>query len=400
MADATFAEIVAGRDEATVFTRLITLLQALPSGRSLPALYWGGGDPLPTLLEHGFAPLMSEGYRFAAAIAKGGALRLALAMANANLAAWNTDPMDTFLGWLASDWFAVDPDPPAFTLGWLRITNAGGAVTLPATFAVKTAAGLVFKLVSGAVTVPGGVSYAQIVADKAGSAYNVQAGTITQLVTSVAGITVSNQPQPPAGSWLITYGGDRETPDSVYTRCRANWARLALLQTSPADAYIALAKDRRITGLTSITKVAVWPHFRHGVGQAANYITLYLGGDAAPISNIDANTAQNRLRPYIGLHDKLVCQPCALANYSPSLTCWLDDTADIGPASVALYAQLALLQVRLAIGGTVYASDLRRAAALVPAIQVVEDALTDYTPAKNALVSLMTSQIYFQVGRP
>lgn len=401
MADKTYAEIVAGKDETTVFGDLLALLQALPSGLSLPTAFWGGGDPQQVILQHGVTPLFTTLYSYASKIAQGGMLRAALALAQADLTTWDADPMQTFLGWLADGVFSVTAYPPSRAQGTLRITNSGGPVTLPLTFSAKTSTGLIYRL-SGYTTppvVPSGVSYLNVIADKAGVAYNVAAGTITQLVTSFAGIAVSNQPQAPATSWLVTYGGDRETPDSVYLRCRANWGRLSVLQTSPADAYVALAKDERVTGLTSVTKVAVWPHYDGGA-HAPNAVTLYLGGDAAPVSNGDAAAVQTALTPYVGLHDRLYCYPCGTQNYSPALTFYVDAAADLVPASIALYQQLAALQLSLQIGATVYAFQVRRACAAVPLIRVVEETLTDFVPLKNSLVTLMTGGIAGLVGRP
>jgi hypothetical protein len=59
-----------------------------------------------------------------------------------------------------------------------------------------------------------------------------------------------------------------------------------------------------------------------------------------------------------------------------------------------------LLQQQLKIGGTVYASDIRRAVLKVPQVLVEEDTLVDFTPAKNALVTLMTGLVGVQVGPP
>lgn len=404
MAD-SYATITTPPDEAGVFSNLLTLLQNLPSGLSLPTAYWGTGDPLPVMLRHGLSPLLATLYSYAAKVAQGGLLRPALALAKADLATWNTDPLQTFLGWLAGEVFLVTAYPPAFTVGTLRVTNSGGAVTLPLTFAVKTSTGLIYRL-SGytvAPTVPAGVSYLNIVADRSGAAYNVSAGAISQLVTSFAGIAVSNQPQAPAVNWITTFGGDRETPDSVATRCRANWARLARLQTSPADAYKALAKDQSITGLTSVTKVGVWPHY-DGSGHAANAITLYLGSDAAGVSFGDAATVQAALIPYVGLHDRLYCFPCVTAAVGPQFTCYVDSAADLVPAQTALALQLIALQTALDIGDTLYAFQLQRACAAVPLIRVVEpggiSGWLDLVPSKDALIQIGTGGIAFAVGRP
>jgi len=401
----SYAEITAGQDETAVFAALVAKLNAaaLAFGVQIPESYWGGGDPIPTILRHGLAPLLSTIYGFAADVALGGFLRGAQALAEADLSGWNADPLDTFLGWLCAEVYSVTPLAPAAAVGTLRVTNAGGPVTLPAAFTVADpTTGLQYTLVGGAQTVPAGVSFVTIQAAQFGADSNVDAGRITRVVSTIAGITVSNQPQPPSTSWLISYGGNRESPASVAARCRANWGRLAVLQTAPAEAYRALALDQRVTGTAAVRKVAVWPHYRDGVGQAANTITLYLAGDAGPVNVATAAQVQDRLRPYIGLHDQLYAKPCGTAAYQPAMTLYVASGADVAAVVTALELRRQELQTALPIGGTAYASDIRRAALKIPQVVVEEDVLVDFVPAKNALITLDFSAIVsaITVGKP
>lgn len=401
---ASFSEITTGKTEASLFTTLKDKL----TGKGLPTLFWGDGDPIPVILEHGLSPLLSTAYGFAADIAKGGALRLARALAESDIATWNTDPLSTFLGWLALENYSVTPKPPAIASGWERLTNpTASPITVPLAAAFKTATGLIYRMAeTAAVTVPAGAGvglppvYVTIQAEKPGPAYNVDPGTITSLVTSIAGLQVSNQPQPPATNWLVTYGGDRETPAAVEARCRANWGRLSRLQTAPADAYVALALDPDVTSTTAVKKVVAWSNYSHATGTyKANSVTLYLAGDAGPVTAAQAALVRTGMLPYIGIHDVLEVQPCATATISPTLTCYVDAEVDKGPAGRALFDKLVLLQQQLQIGGTLYASSVRRCAD-VAQIAVTEDSLVDQTPAKNALITIGTGNISFQVGRP
>jgi len=401
----SYAEITAGQDETAVFAALVAKLNAaaLAFGVQIPESYWGGGDPIPTILRHGLAPLLSTIYGFAADVALGGFLRGAQALAEADLSGWNADPLDTFLGWLCAEVYSVTPLAPAAAVGTLRVTNAGGPVTLPAAFTVADpTTGLQYTLVGGAQTVPAGVSFVTIQAAQFGADSNVDAGRITRVVSTIAGITVSNQPQPPSTSWLISYGGNRESPASVAARCRANWGRLAVLQTSPAEAYRALALDSRITGTTAVRKVSVWGHYKDGVGQAANTITLYLAGDAGPVNVATAAQVEARVRPYGGLHDIVYAKPCGTAAYQPAMTLYVASGADVAAVVTALELRRQELQTALPIGGTAYASDIRRAALKIPQVVVEEDVLVDFVPAKNALITLDFSAIVsaITVGKP
>lgn len=396
MADTTYAEITTPKDEPTVFGLLVGKLAAAATslGVDIPATYWQGGDPIPSILRHGLTPMLAQMYSYARDIARGGTLRGAQALAEAQIALWEADPLNTFLGWLAQEIFDLTPAPPVFAQGWLRVTNAGGPTTLPATFSVRDpSTGLQFTLVGGAQTVPRGDSYVQIRANAAGPDYNLAAGTITRLVSSLAGITVTNQPQPPAGSWLITYGARRESPARTVERCRGRWALQPPLQTAPADAYRALALNPDVTGTSAPKKVAVWGHYRDGVGHAPNYVTLYLAGDAAPVDNATADQVRDALRPFLGVHDLLVVKPSGSVTYPPVLATYVAAAADIPVVLAALEQQRRLLQARLDIGQPVYASDIRRCVLSIPQVKVQRDTLTDFVPAKNALIALDFSEI-------
>ena len=149
---ASFLEIVTGKTEAEVFADILTRLQ----GRGLPTVSWATADPQQVVLEHGHSPLLALLYGYASTVAQGGLLRLAARLAELQADVWEADPQSTFLGWLAPDWYAVDPLPPAFTIGALRLINTtGAALTVPRGASFRTDTGLIFKLAeSGAVLAP------------------------------------------------------------------------------------------------------------------------------------------------------------------------------------------------------------------------------------------------------
>ena len=356
--------------------------------------------------EHGFAPLLATVYGYAASIAQGGLLRLAVRMAELDPDTWETDPDSTFLAWLARDWYALEPLAPAFTIGTQRLINTTGApLPVPPGAAFATPTNLTYRLAESApVVVPANNAaaplYVLIQAEKTGEAYNVPAGAINRLVSSVAGLQVSNQPAPPAADWIVTYGGRRERPSQVETRCRANMGRLAILQTAPADAYVAAALDARLTGVDAVRKVVVWSHYDADTGlQAANTVTLYLAGDAGPVTVAQAAAVQAGLLPYLGLHDRLKVRPCGSASYAPVGTVKVRSAADIAPVAAALARQAQRLQQRIQIGQRVRAWDVRdavgdqQAEGVLSAVVDFVETLTDFVPAKNALVAVSFAQI-------
>jgi len=394
---ATFGEIIAGLNETQLFSALLARLK----GKGLPTIAWGSQDPQQVTLEHGFAPLLATVYGYASSIASGRVLRLAVRMAELDPDTWENDPDSTFLQWLARDLYAVEPLPPAFTVGTMRLINTtGAALVVPLGAAFATPSNLLYRLAEAApVTVPANNAaapvYALAQAEKTGENYNVPAGAINRLVTSLAGLQVSNQPAPPAADWIITYGGRRERPGQVEARCRAWWGRLAVLQTAPADAYRAAALDARLTGVDAVRKVAVWSHYDADTGlPAANTATLYLAGDAGPVTAQQATAVQAAMLPYIGLHDRLKVRPCGSASYAPAGTVKVRSLTDVAAVASALARQAQRLQQRLQIGQVVRAWDVRDAvgdqqaeAALTAVVDFVET-LADFQPAKNALVAV------------
>lgn len=399
---ASFSDIIAGLDEAQLFRLLLTKMQ----GRGLPTASWGSQDPQQVTLQHGFAPLMATLYGYAASIAQGGLLRLAVRMAELDPDTWEADPDSTFLAWLARDLYALEPLAPAFTIGTERLINTTGAPLLvPRGAAFATPANLTFRLAEpGAVTVPANNAaaplYVLIQAEKTGEGYNVPAGAINRLVTTIAGLQVSNQPAPPASDWIVTYGGRRERPSQVETRCRANMGRLSVLQTAPADAYVAAALDARLTGVDAVRKVVVWPHYDADTGlPAGNTVTIYLAGDAGPVTAAQAAAVQAALLPYIGLHDRLKVRPCGSASYAPVGTVKVRSAADVAPVAAALVRQAQRLQQRIQIGQRVRAWDVRdavgdqQAEGVLAAVVDFLETLTDFVPAKNALIAVSFAQL-------
>lgn len=395
---ATYKEILAGLTPASAYQALLDLLK----GKGLPVLSWASGDPIPVMLEHGFARVLSTLYGFASSTARGMFISGARYLAEQDLATWEADPEATFLWHLATQVYRVTPQPPAFAEQTLLLTNSSAAaLPVPASLLVRTATGLVYRMnEAAAVTVPGnGTSFVKVKAEKAGPDYNVAAGQINQLVSTVAGLTVSNQPQPPATTPVLVFGGFRQRPADVEAQCLANWGRLARLQTAPADAYRALALDSSVTGSSAVKKVAVWPHHDPDLpapGNKGNAVGIYLAGDAAPVPPALAVQVQAALLPYIGLHDTLKVRPSGTVTYLPTGTVIARQAADVPAIIFALVAAQQQLQVATQIGQTVTAFAVRRAVAAIPQVKDFVESLTDFVPAKNALVTISFANFVVQ----
>lgn len=86
-----------------------------------------------------------------------------------------------------------------------------------------------------------------VLAENAGSAYNVLAGQITEIVTPIAGIdSVTN-----TSDWLTTIGLDVESDESLRARCLAKWEGLS---GANASAYVAWA--RQVPGVENVLPIS------------------------------------------------------------------------------------------------------------------------------------------------
>ena len=113
---------------------------------------------------------------------------------------------------------------------------------------------------------------------------------------------------------------------------------------------------------------------------------------------------EGALKPYIGLHDKLLARPCGAAAWAPTGRVQVRSAADLAPVGAALLRQAQRLQQRLQIGQVGRAWDIRDAVgdqqaepALSAVVNFVET-LTDFVPAKSALISVDFSGLTVEVA--
>src|SRR5690606_696186 len=77
-------------------------------------------------------------------------------------------------------------------------------------------------------------------AEEPGDDYNLANGTLTVMVTPLAGVTVAN-PDPGTGTWITQTGADEESDPELRERCRNKWSTLGTGSTE--DSYEFWAKQ-------------------------------------------------------------------------------------------------------------------------------------------------------------
>lgn len=391
----SWATLKAGKTRAAIFAEILAALQAL----GFPVTDWATGGVVRTILDNAFSGALSLLWGGVSSVAQGGFVRLAQALAEADIASWNADPSQHWLYLLATELFDTTPTASAFAEGTVRFTNSGaGAQSITAAQVVATVGGLRFTPISKAdgaalpVNVAAGASeYVLVRAEQAGGNYNVGAASISVLTASLPGVTVSNLPYLLASSWITTYGADTESPKQLADRCIERWGRLTLLQALPADGYKSLAKEAH----AQVKKVAVWSNYSHALaGFKANSVTVYLGTDTGPVAAGVATAVDIAMRPYIGLHDVLEVQPCSTQTWTLTGTIYVQDSSLISTVQAAVEAAMVAYEAELDIGATGRAWEIR-ARVNVEGVTNFVEALTDFVPAKNALIDISYASLVY-----
>src|SRR5690606_5508813 len=131
-----------------------------------------------------------------------------------------------------------------------------------------TSTGRTFRNTTGGTLNAGGTLTLQWEATLAGSQHNVGNGQVTTLVTSRAGVSISN-PDSGSGTWFTTLGQDEESDADLRIRNSTKWATLSLEWVEAAYVYAA-----RTLGARKVKIDATNPR---GPGS----VDVYLAGDFA-----------------------------------------------------------------------------------------------------------------------
>jgi len=392
---ATWAELLTGKTQAQIFASILARLKALTI--PFPVDDWDEGAVVRTTLDTGYSGALAAVWEAIPDIVKGGFLRLAQGLAEADLESWTADPTGHWLYLLGTQLFFLPLKAAAFTEGTIRFVNSSGTPrTIDSSHVVTNTAGLRYFPTETKALAAGATVYVKVKAEQAGGAYNVAQSTVTILSTSLPGVTVSNDIDPSIPgqmSWILTYGSDTEAPKAYADRCQVRWGRLTKLQALPRDGYRSLALDAH----TDVKRVAVWSNYNHNTGTfEANTVTMYLGSDTGPVAAAVATTVRTAMLPYIGLHDKLMVQPCGTATWTLTGTVYVSDAGLIPQVKAAVEAAILAYQRALDIGETGIAWEIR-ARVKVPGVRKFADTMIDYVPPKNALISIQPAALAYQV---
>lgn len=280
---ASLASLLAPPAQTDNLTQLLALLEL----GGFPATAWDSGSSGPVFANTEAAMFVSLGSTLAL-IAKGGYLPQFGSPASGAQGVW--------LDLLGNQIFRSPRNPATWTSGVVSLTDAASAgpftiqpnaltVEDPSKtylFGSTNASPLILPL-NGTLPVP-------VQAAAQGSAYNLASGQLTVLVTSLAGVTVSNPPVGSTGTWITTVGTNAETDALYATRLGNKWAILG--SGSNEGAYYFNATTPSVTGTTEVVQCAVF--------ASGGLVTVVVSGATQPISAAGlalVNAAIQKKRP-------------------------------------------------------------------------------------------------------
>jgi hypothetical protein len=195
---------------------------------------------------------------------------------------------------------------------------------------VATAGGLRYINVTGGTLPLGGTLTLSFRAEQPGSVYNVSANSITVLLTSLPGVTVSN-PNPIGGSWITTSGSDKETDAQAIVRAQDRWPELGI--GTPKDAYDLWAK----TAAPSVTRTYV-----RASPTVPGQIDVFLASQSGTVDGSVVTAVQNYVNPRAALTSVPVVASAAAGAYTVQGTVYVtagmqvQAAADISQNLIAL----------------------------------------------------------------
>lgn len=258
----TLAQLRATRTRAEWRSDVITVLSDL----GFSATSWQPGSVQLTIVE---------------AIALVGAV-LQSNIASLSYLGFSSDAEGDMLTGLSESHFANDRLPPVATRGYVRFS--GGVSGPPHTISAGSA--IVAATVGGtthqyrnvdAITVPlSGYVDAIVEAEVPGEGANVGNGTITTLVTSYAGVSVSNPAYGTTGTWLTVSGENEESDSALRERNATKWSTLSVV-TAIDDRYEYIARTA-----VNNCRVRIDSSNPAGPGTAYLYLALETGAAGSP----------------------------------------------------------------------------------------------------------------------
>lgn len=172
------------------------------------------------------------------------------------------------------------------TIGTVVLTggSSGPPHTISAGEIVVSDGTYTFRNTTGGTVPASGTLSITVEAETAGSDSNVANGTITTMVTPLAGVSCNN-PDPGSGTWITTLGADEETDAALRLRNSSKWSSLSTVEAI-SDRYEYIART-----VVSNARVKVDDSNPSGPGT----LTVYLAAEDGVASGAQVTLVDNAI---------------------------------------------------------------------------------------------------------
>lgn len=229
----------------------------------------------------------------------------------------------------------------------IKLTNTGGGLyVLDAgdVIVAHESSEKTYTTTSGGTLSPGvgNILRLDVIADEPGSDSNAAVGTITELITTNLGVTVTNE--------VSLAGLDAESDEALRQRCRDSLAALSIGGIKKAYEFYAKSAVRDDGTSVGVTRVRVMP----AVGDGT--LTVYIAGASGAISGPDVAVVQSvfdlQVTPY-GLD--AIAVSATNKSIDPPSTIWIPSELGLstGDAQTIVAAALEEYVQTLPIGGVI-----------------------------------------------
>ena len=233
----------------------------------------------------------------------------------------------------------------------LRFTAAASAgpytLAVGGQIAQETATGtgllyVVSATPAGSTLNPGSTLDVTVECQTAGAAGNVAVGTITKLLTPLAGVTVTN-PNLGGGTSILSQGTDEELDAALRQRNRTKWA--AQNFGSPAEAYEYWCRQ----GSAAIVRVKVDDTNPRGAGT----VDVYVAGASGVSGGTDVTDGETELDKHLPATSDTIVYAAAATAIAFSANVYVTSTKLDAAKQAEIEAALTAFVNGVAIGGKV-----------------------------------------------
>lgn len=311
------------------------IFMANVSAARFPATAWQPGS-VPLKLVEADSDALAESEALGVAVAAGGFLEYA------DPGLPEGSPAGPWLRLLAASVYGLTWRSGIQAQGQVVLSDVAGQgpfTILPGQLVVASSGGRLYRNSTGGTLAASGTLTLTFTAEDVGASYNTPPGAVTQLLTVLPGVTVSNPVIGSTGTWLTRQGTNPETQGELRNRCRNRWGTLGTGGAPRGYSFWATDASAEVTRVQVTASTTL-----------AGAVNVYLAGPAGPVSSqavTDVQAALEKVAP-TGV------VPVALAATAASVT--VSGTVRV-PASLlagakaTAEANLAALFAALPIGG-------------------------------------------------